>query len=179
MLEIPIKHLHKFIRFFIDDVKKPNAQVYPVVKEVLIGEDFNFSCHAPGNSLSFQWLKNGRPIPNNQTFRKASKTVKGVTFSENLLLIKVATKQHDANYTCVVMTPSNPTYSSKATASLLVKGMIGFINVFKQSNCFYALVYLRKEAEFSTSKNCFVRHYCKFSCKKKRPRAEWATNKLN
>ena len=161
-------------------MKKPNAQVYPVVKEVLIGEDFNFSCHAPGNSLSFQWLKNGRPIPNNQTFRKASKTVKGVTFSENLLLIKVATKQHDANYTCVVMTPTNPTYSSKATASLLVKGMIGFINVFKQSNCFSVLVYLRNEAEFSTSKNCFVRHYCKFSCKKKkRPGEEWATNKLN
>ena len=107
-------------------MKKPVAQVYPVVKEVLVGEDFNFSCYAPGNNLSFQWLKNGRRIPNNQTFRKASKTVKGVTFSENLLLIKVATKQHDANYICDVMTPSDPSYSSKATASLLVKGMIGF-----------------------------------------------------
>ena len=146
-------------------MKKPNAQVYPVVKEVLIGEDFNFSCYAPGNNLSFQWLKNGRRIPNNQTFRKASKTVEGVTFSENLLLIKVATKQHDANYTCVVMTPSDPTYSSQATASLLVKGIIG--------------IYLRKEAEFLTSKSSLVRHYCMFSCKKKRPRAEWATNSID
>lgn len=44
-------------------------------------------------------------------------------------------------------------YSSKATASL-------------------HWIYLRKEAEFSTSKNCFVRYYCS-------PRAEWATNKLS
>lgn len=82
-------------------MKKPGAQVYPVVKEVLIGEDFNFSCFAPGNNLSFQWLKNGRRIPNNQMLRKANKTFKRVTFSEKLLLIKVATKQYDANYTCL------------------------------------------------------------------------------
>ena len=146
-------------------MKKPNAQVYPVVKEVLIGENFNFSCHAPGNNVSFQWLKNGQPIPSNQTFRKASKTVQGVAFNENLLLIKVAAKQHDANYTCVVMTPLNPTYSSKATASLLVKGMIGIIS--------------EKKLNFQhqrTGLSCIIANLI---VRKQPPRAEWATNKLN
>lgn len=107
---------------FAGDQKRPQAQVYPLVKEVLLGEDFNFSCHTPASVISFQWLKNGQLISSNQTLNKPVKTIRGISFSESILMIRKASTAHSANYTCVVRTSVSPGYSDKITASLLVKG---------------------------------------------------------
>ena len=112
---------------FTDDQKRPEAQVYPVVKEVILGEDFNFSCQAPGEGVSIEWMKNGQLISSAQTYIKPKKTVKGFTFNENVLMLRKVSTNDDANYTCVVRTSQNPGYSDKVTATLSVKGKIRFM----------------------------------------------------
>ena len=113
-----------FVCLFTDDQKRPQAQVYPVFKEVILGEDFNFSCQAPGDGVSIEWMKNGQLISSAQTNIKPKKTVRGFTFNENVLMLRKVSTNDDANYTCVVRTSQNPGYSDKETATLSVKGKI-------------------------------------------------------
>jgi len=112
-----------FLCFRTGDQKKPQAQVYPVVKEILLGEDFNFSCQVPGDGVSIEWLKSGQTVSSSQTHSKPRKRVKGFIFNENILMLRKVSTIDDANYTCVVKTSQDPGYSDKATAVLLVKGM--------------------------------------------------------
>lgn len=104
------------------DNRNPQAQVYPFAKEVLHGQDFNFSCLVPGDGMSMQWLKNGIAVPSDQTQRQPNRIVKGHTFNENLLMLRKVSRVDDGNYTCVVTTSQQQGYSNKVTARLSVKG---------------------------------------------------------
>lgn len=96
--------------------------MYPFAKEVLHGQDFNFSCLVPGDGMSMQWLKNGIAVPSDQTQRQPNRIVKGHTFNENLLMLRKVSRVDDGNYTCVVTTSQQQGYSNKVTARLSVKG---------------------------------------------------------
>ena len=98
--------------------------MYPFTNKALRGQDFNFSCQVPGNGISIKWLKNGIDVPNYQTYRQPTKTLKGLTFNENILMLKKVSWVDAANYTCVVTTSQQPGYSNNKTTELFVKGTV-------------------------------------------------------
>lgn len=106
------------------DNRNPQAQVYPLVKEALRGQDYNFSCQVPGDGISIKWLKDGVDVSSYQRHRQPNKMIRGFNFHEDILMLKDVSKEDVGNYTCVVTTSQNQGYSSKVTARLLsVKGM--------------------------------------------------------
>lgn len=106
------------------DNRNPQAQVYPLVKEALRGQDYNFSCQVPGDGISIKWLKDGVDVSSYQRHRQPNKMMRGFNFHEDILMLKDVSKVDVGNYTCVVTTSQNQGYSSKVTARLLsVKGM--------------------------------------------------------
>lgn len=106
------------------DSRNPQAQVYPLYTEAFRGQDYNFSCQVPGDGISIKWLKDGVDIQGYQTHRLPNKMIRGLTFNEDILMLKKVSRVDVGNYTCVVTTSQNQSYPYKVTARLLsVKGM--------------------------------------------------------
>ena len=107
------------------DNRNLQAQVYPLYTESLRGQDYNFSCQVPGDGIFIKWLKDGVDIAGYQTHRQPNKMIRGLNFSEDILMLKKVSRVDVGNYTCVVTTSQNHNYSNKVTARLLsVKGML-------------------------------------------------------
>ena len=108
----------------LGDDRNPQAQVYPLDEEALYGHDYNFSCQVPGDGISMKWLKDGVDIPSYQTHRQPNKMIRGLNFTEDILMLMKVSRVDVGNYSCVVTTSQNQGYSNKVTARLLsVKGM--------------------------------------------------------
>ncbi|KAJ7350230.1 hypothetical protein OS493_037693 [Desmophyllum pertusum] len=97
------------------------AQVVPLSKDVILGQDFNFTCVTYGKGIWVTWLKNGKAVRNNQTDTQAIKGTADSTYHRKVLMIKKATKADEGNYTCKVTTSLQPGFSNNVTAKLRVK----------------------------------------------------------
>lgn len=82
--------------------------------------DVNLTCYSFGDAIRHIWFKNGRILPQSQVKLRTSRTNRGLTLQESILLLRQVTPADGGKYVCKVNTSFAPGYQHNATAILQV-----------------------------------------------------------
>ena len=100
---------------FFHSVDPPEITQDPESQSIATGTDATFRVEATGDNLQFQWQKDERNIPDNESQFKVSKTADTST-----LCIQHSKKSDKGHYRCLIKNPVEKKGKPSKTADLSV-----------------------------------------------------------